>query len=71
MSAIYQPMSISKKNPSLTQAIHIFYKPCHSKFIIFHTKISIWGKYSYVSHTLFLLYLEENHTLFGEKLYFI
>ena len=27
--------------------------------------------YLYVSHTLFILYLEGNHTLFGEKLYFI
>ena len=61
MSAIYQPMSISKKillAPSLLiQAIHIFYKLCHSKFIIFHAKISIWGKYLYVSHTLFILYI--------------
>ena len=34
-------------------------------------KLGIWGKYLYVNHTLFILYLEGNHTLFGEKLYFI
>ena len=34
-------------------------------------KIGILSKYLYVSHTLFILYLEGNHTLFGEKLYFI
>ena len=31
----------------------------------------VLGKYSYESHTLFILYLIENHTLFGEKFYFI
>ena len=44
-----------------------FFKPCHSKFMIFHAKIGILGKNLYVSHTSF----EGNHTLFGEKLYFI
>ena len=39
--------------------------------MIFHIKICILGEYLYVSHTLFILYLEGNHTLFGEKLYFI
>ena len=39
--------------------------------MIFCQKNAIWGEYSYVKHTLFILYLEENHTLFGEKLYFI
>ena len=39
--------------------------------MLFHAKIGIWGKNLYVSHTLFILYLEGNHTLFGEKLYFI
>ena len=34
-------------------------------------KLGVWGKYLYVNHTLFILYLEGNHTLFGEKLYFI
>ena len=75
MSAVYPPMSISKKillvPTAVAQAIHIFFKPCHSKFMIFHAKICIWGKYLYVNHTLFILYLEKNHTLFGEKLYFI
>ena len=33
--------------------------------------MGILGKYVYVSLTLFILYLEENHTLFGDKLYFI
>ena len=47
------------------------FKPCHSKFMIFRQKNAIWGEYSYVKHTLFILYFEENHTLFGEKLYFI
>ena len=27
--------------------------------------------YIFVNHALFILYLEGNHTLFGEKLYFI
>ena len=39
--------------------------------MIFHTQSGILGKYSCVSHTLFILYLEGNLTLFGEKLYFI
>ena len=39
--------------------------------MIFHAKIGILGEYLYVSHTLFIHYLERNHTLFGEKLYFI
>ena len=39
--------------------------------MIFHAQIGIWGKYLYVSHTLSILYLEGNHTLFGEKFYFI
>ena len=34
-------------------------------------KNGIWGKYFYVNHTFFILYLEGNHTLLGEKLYFI
>ena len=36
--------------------------------MIFHAEIGIQGKYLCVSHTLFILYLEGNHTLFGEKL---
>ena len=75
MSAVYLPMSISKKTllvPSpLTSAIHIFFKPCHSKFMIFCTKIDILEKYLYINHTLFILYLQGNHILFGENLYFI
>ena len=39
--------------------------------MLFHTKVGIRGENLYVSHTLFILYLEGNHTLFGEKLYFI
>ena len=39
--------------------------------MLFHAKIGILGKNLYVSHTLFILYLEGNHTLFGGKLYFI
>ena len=39
--------------------------------MLFHAKIGILGKNLYASHTLFILYLEGNHTLFGEKLYFI
>ena len=39
--------------------------------MIFYAKIGIPGEYLYASHTLFILYLERNHTLFGEKLYFI
>ena len=75
MSAVYRPMSIPKMFmlvPSvLTLTIRIFFKPCHSKFMLFHTKMGILGKYFYVSHTLFILYLEGNHTIFGDKSYFI
>ena len=39
--------------------------------MLFHAKMGILGNYLYVSHTLFILYLEGNHTLFGDKLYFI
>ena len=39
--------------------------------MLFDAKIGILGKYLYISHTLFVLYLESNHTLFAEKLYFI
>ena len=39
--------------------------------MLFHAKMGIIGKYFYVSDTLFILYLEGNHTLFGDKLYFI
>ena len=43
-------------------------KPCHSKFIIFHAKLGILGKYLiHVFHTLFILYFEGNHTIFGEN----
>ena len=75
MSAVYPPMSISKKylfSPAaLAKAKHKFFKPCHSQLIIFYAKLGIWEKYLYVSHTLFILYLEGNHTLFGEKSHFI
>ena len=37
----------------------------------FQAKNCILGKYLYVCHTLFILYLKGNHTLFGEKLYSI
>ena len=36
--------------------------------MIFHAKIGALRENLYVSHTLFILYLEGNHTLFGEKL---
>ena len=39
--------------------------------MFFHTKIGILWKSLYGSHTLFMLYLDRNHTLFGEKLYLI
>ena len=75
MSAVYRPMSISKNiliTPlALASAINIFFKLCHSKFNIFHTIVVFFGECLYVSHTLYILYLESNHTLFGEKLYFI
>ena len=55
MSAVYRSMSISKKillAPSaLASAVHIFFKPCHSEFMIFHAKFGILAKY-----------LQENHT---------
>ena len=44
---------------------------CLSNLMIFRAKIGIFEKYLYVNHTLFILYLKRNHTLFGEKLYFI
>ena len=77
MSTVYRPTTISEKNllvpMALALTIHIFFKPCHSKFMLFHAKMGILGKYMYlyVSHTFFILYLEGNHTLFEDKLYFI
>ena len=71
MSAVYQPTSMSKKICSSLWHSHeqnIFFKPCHSKFMIFYAKFGILGKNLYVSLTLFILYLEGNHTFFGEKL---
>ena len=50
MSAVYQPMSISK-NMALTKPINIFFKPCLSKFVIFHAKNS---RPDYVEITTFL-----------------
>ena len=55
----------------VAKAIHLFFKRFHSKFMIFRAKIGILEKYLHVFHTLFILYLEGNHTLFGEKIYFI
>ena len=49
----------------------IFFKPCLSKFMLSHAINIFGGKYLYLSHTLFILYLEGYHTLFGEKLYLI
>ena len=47
MSAVDRPMSISKKillTPlGLTYTIHIFFKPFHSKFMLFHTKMVFGG----------------------------
>ena len=75
MSAVYRPMTISKiyfaRTPALEKAIHIFFKPYHSTLRIFHAKFSIEGKYLYGSHILIFFYLEGNHTLCGENLYFI
>ena len=67
MSAVYRPMSIPpppKKNALAFGAL------LSNQFIfqaIFFTKKCNLGEYLYVSHTLFRLYLESNHTLFGEK----
>ena len=68
MSAFCRPMSISKKNLltplALAQPIRIFFKPCYSKFMIFHTQklgfgeVFIWKPY-------FI------YTLFRWKSYFI
>ena len=71
MSAVYRQMSISKKNlladfGARINSTYIF-KPCHSKFMVFRQKNAIWGEYSYVKHTLFILYLEGNHALFGKN----
>ena len=74
MSAFNRPMSILSKTILLAPSaltIHLFFKPCHSKFMIFQAKIGILGKYSYASYTLFRLYLEgklyleKKCTLFG------
>ena len=65
MSALYRPMSISKKICSCLRR-------SHQQYIYFYEKSGIGGGgYLYVSHTLFILYLESNHALFGEKIYFI
>ena len=37
--------------------------------MLFHSKKYILGKYLYESHTLFIPYLEENHTLNRKKNY--
>ena len=50
---------------ALTEAIHIFFKPCHSKILIFHAKNGIWGKYLYVLKSYFI------YTFFRRKSYFI
>ena len=52
---------------ALALAIHLFFKPCHSRFTIFHAKMVLWENI----YMLIILYSEVNHTLFGEKLYFI
>ena len=39
-------------------------------FYSFSRKNVFGEKYLYVSHTLFILYLEGNHYLLGEKLYY-
>ena len=63
---------------SLSTNVHIlknfaraFAARISDKFDIFHKKSGILGEYLYVSHTLFILYLESSHTLFGKKLNFI
>ena len=76
MSSVYQPMSIIRKLFACAfgariSNTYIFFRPCHSKFMIFCAKNDILEKYLYVNHTLFILYLEGNHTLFGEKFYLI
>ena len=42
MPAVYRPIYICKNvqlaTSALTLAIHIFFKPCHSEFVIFHKK---------------------------------
>ena len=61
MSAVYRPISISKKillAPSaLAQAICVFFKPCYSEIIIFPAKTWDLGEVSicksYFSYTLF------------------
>ena len=70
MSVVYRiPPPPPKKNCQRPwhlhiKAMHIFLRPCHSKFMIFHAKIGILGKYLYVNHSLF-------YTVFRGKLYFI
>ena len=74
MSAVYRPMSILKKFARALGACisdtHIL-KAISFYIYDFSRKNGIVGRYLYVYHTLFILYLEVNHTLFGEKLYFI
>ena len=75
MSAVYLPMSKPKKIFSRLCRLHkqYIYFSSHVilNFMLFHAKMGILGKYLYLSHTLFILYLEGNHTLFRDKLYFI
>ena len=83
MSAVYQAMSISNKYLLLplqfTLAIHMFFKSRHSKSYNFSHKtvLLFWfflgggGYYFIVKYTLFILYSEGKHTLFGGKSFFI
>ena len=69
MSAVYRPMSICKKSARINNTDIFQTMPFY--IYTFSRKIGIWGKYLYVSHTLCILYLERNRTLFVKKLYFI
>ena len=59
-------MSISKKICAHTTNTYIF-QAMPFEICDFSCKKWYLGEYLYLSHTLFILYLERNHTLFGEK----
>ena len=72
MSAVYRPISISKDfwlvSSMLTLAIHIFFKPRHSKFLFSHKNCYLVQLFQYMSYSyLVLLYFHGNHTIFSEK----
>ena len=67
MSAVYQPISISKKLASAFSNTHIYQA---TLFSISRIGANNCNNFC-VSHTLFMLYFRGNNTLFSEKSNFI